>query len=70
MHTYLSAGSSNPQRRAVYVNSVKFYDNEVVIEGEAEQLEEFSHQAYRDFKGTATDLLHAGNVDGVLLLDE
>lgn len=52
------------------MNSIKFYDNEVVIEGEAEQLEEFSHQAYRDFKGTATDLLHAGNVDGVLLLDE
>ena len=30
----------------------------------------FNDKAYRDFAGTASDLLHAGNVDGVLLLDE
>ena len=43
VHTYISAGGANPKRRGVYINSIKFYDNEEVIEGENEQLEEFSH---------------------------
>ena len=49
---------------------MKFYDNEIEIAGEAEQLEEFSLKHMRDFKGSAFDLLHDGNVDAVLLVDE
>ena len=71
VHTYISAGSSGKDtqknRRAVAINSIKFYDNEVEIEGEAESIDMAS---YRDFKGSAQDLLHMGNVDGVLLKDE
>ena len=33
-HTYIASGGQDKKRRAVYLNSVKFYDNELVIEGE------------------------------------
>ena len=36
VHTYISSGGANARRRAVFINSIKFYDNEDVIEGEAE----------------------------------
>lgn len=67
VHTYISAGGRKKERRGVFINSIKFYDNEKVIEGEQEVLDT---KAFRDFKGTASDLLHEGNVDGVLLKDE
>ena len=35
-----------------------------------EQKKQIDTEAYRRFDGTATDLLHLGNVDGVLLKDE
>jgi len=74
VHTYLAAGASavgkERRHRAVYINSIKFYDNEPVIEGEQEQLDYFNEKEYREFGGTAHDLLHMGNVDGVLLKDE
>ena len=57
----------NPKRRAVFINSIKFFDNEVLIEGEEEVM---NSNPFRDFEGSAQDLLHQGNVDGVLLLDE
>ena len=68
----MSAGSSvgHKNRRAVYINSMKFYDNEVEIEGEKEQLKEFSLENMRSFTGTAEDLLHTGNHAGALLLDD
>ncbi len=49
---------------------MKFYDNEIEIEGEKEQMKEFSLENMRDFKGTASDLLHEGNHAGALLLDD
>ena len=58
----------NPKRRAIFINSIKFYDNEVLIEGEEEVMA--TPHPFRDFRGSAQDLLHQGNVDGVLLLDE
>ena len=67
VHTYLSSGGAIKKRRAVFVNSVKFYDNEEVIEGEAEA---FNPNAYRDFAGSAHDLLTMGNVHGVILKDK
>ena len=70
IHTYLAASGKEKRRRAVYLNSVKFYDNGVTIEGEQEQLDYFNTKDYMDFKGSAHDLLHLGNVDGVLLKDE
>jgi len=33
-------------------------------------MEAFNEKVYRDYHGTAQDLLHMGNVDGVLLKDE
>ena len=47
-----------------------FYDNEELIEGEEDFQQNFNDKAYRDYAGTANDLLHMGNVDGVILLDE
>ena len=73
VHTYFSSGGVHKDRRAIYINSIKFYDNEEeVYEGEAEdaQARMIDTEAYRNFVGTATDLLNLGNVDGVLLLDE
>ena len=77
VHTYISSGGMHNDRRAVTINSVKFYDNEEEInELEAEVMQEqrkkamVDTEAYRRFDGTATDLLHLGNVDGVLLKDE
>ena len=66
-HTYFSAGGHSMDRQGVFINSIKFYDNEPVIEGEQEVL---SLKNFRDYKGSAKDLLHEGNVDGVLLVDE
>ena len=54
------------KRRAVFINSIKFYDNELEIAGE----NDFDHQEIRDFSGTAQDLLSLGNVDGYLLKNE
>ena len=36
IHTYFASGSeeSEQKRRAVYLHSIKFYDNEEIIEGE------------------------------------
>lgn len=34
VRTYISSGGMNPKRRAVFINSIKFYDNETQIEGE------------------------------------
>ena len=72
VHSYFSSGGIHKDRRAITLNSIKFYDNEEeVYEGEAEdQKARLDTNAYRDFEGTATDLLHLGNADGVLLLDE
>lgn len=67
VHTYITSGGEAKNRRGVFINSIKFYDNEVEIEGEQEVI---SHREYRDYKGSAQDLLHAGNIDGVLLVDE
>lgn len=67
VHTYFSAGGRKTERRGVFINSIKFYDNERVIEGEQELLDA---KSYRDYSGTAKDLLHEGNLDGVLLKDE
>lgn len=59
-------------RRAVTLNSIKFFDNEDEID-EEDAIEDYRKSvdtdAYRNFEGTATDLLHLGNVDGVLLKD-
>ena len=77
MHTYISSGStlenSTPTSRAITLNSIKFYDNEVAeMEGEQSDYlnDEQRRQQYRDFEGTAQDLLHLGNVDGAILKDE
>ena len=48
MHTFITSGGKsgeqkNKKRRAIFINSVKFYDNEDEIEGEAEQLAEHEH---------------------------
>ena len=74
VHSYLSSGGMHNDRRAVIINSIKFFDNEEEIyEGEAEDIEEqkkaIDTEQYRTFHGTAQDLLHMGNVDGVLLKD-
>lgn len=40
VHTYISSGGMHNDRRAVVINSIKFYDNEEeVYEGETEDLE-------------------------------
>ena len=71
VHAYMAAGAKERKnRRAVFINSIKFYDNEDQIEGEQEQLDYFNEKDYCDFAGSAHDLLHLGNVDGVLLKDE
>ena len=68
-HTYFSSGSKGQQvNRSVTINSIKFYDNEVEMEGEI--LDWIQEKEYRDIKSSAQDLLHLGNVDGVLLVDE
>ena len=54
--------------RGVNIHSIKFYDNEVA-EMEGEQLDWINERQYRDFEGTAEDLLHLGNVDGAILKD-
>lgn len=41
VHTYLAASGPDRRRRAVNINSIKFYDNEMEIEGEEEQLRSF-----------------------------
>ena len=41
-----------------------------MAEMEGEQLDWINEQEIRDFKGTAEDLLHLGNIDGAILLDE
>ena len=74
VHTYITSGStienSTPTSRAVTLNSIKFYDNEVA-QMEGEQADYINDQRqYRDFEGTAQDLLHLGNVDGAILKDE
>ena len=73
VHTYLSSGTSllesRPTARAVIIDSISFYDNEMA-EMEGEQLDWINEQEIRDFKGTAEDLLHLGNVDGAILKDE
>jgi len=33
-HTYIAASGQERRRRAVYIDSIMFYDNEVEIEGE------------------------------------
>ena len=48
MHTFITSGGKsgeqkNKKRRAIFINSIKFYDNEEEIEGEAEQLAEHEH---------------------------
>lgn len=70
-HTYISSGGVHSNRRAITLNSIKFYDNEdEVYEGENEdQKARVNTEAYRSFEGTATDLLHLGNIDGVFLMD-
>ena len=73
VHTFVTSGGKSKdfknKRRGIYIHSIKFYDNEEEIEGEQEQIAG-DHQAFRDYMGTATDLLHMGNTDGVLLTDE
>ena len=50
VHTYISAGGTNPKRRAVFINSIKFWDNEVEIEGADEtQKEAINKEAYRNY---------------------
>lgn len=72
VHTYISSGGMHNDRRAVTLNSIKFFDNEDEID-EEDAIEDYRKSvdtdAYRNFEGTATDLLHLGNVDGVLLKD-
>ena len=70
VHAYISAGGQIKKRRAVFIHSLKFYDNEAEIVGEAEAKAGINTESYRNFRGTATDLLHLGNIDGVLLKDE
>ena len=70
VHTYFAASGTQSRRRAVNINKIMFYDNEELIEGEEDFQQNFNEKAYRDYAGTANDLLHMGNVDGVILLDE
>lgn len=65
VHTYISSGSTNPERRAVFVHSVKFWDNEILIEDIDETLEPIAEK----IQGSDSDLLHLGNIEGLLLTD-
>ena len=51
VHTYISSGGMHNDRRAVTLNSIKFFDNEEeVYEGEAEDYKKnLDTEAYRKF---------------------
>ena len=71
VHTYISSGGMHNDRRAITLNSIKFFDNEDELEQEDVQdyRKSVDTNALLNFEGTAMDLLHLGNVDGVLLKD-
>ena len=70
VHTYIASGGTEPRRKAHFIHSVKFYDNEEEMEAEKEQKEMNELYGEKEKKATgekAVDLLHMGNYDGALL---
>lgn len=72
-HTYISSGSPvnmAGKRRGVYINEIKFYDNEDEIAGEQQSLDDETKDHVFDSQVSANDLLHMGNRQAALFNDE
>ena len=64
-HTYITTGGNEKGRKAHYVHSVKFYDNEEDTPVEQED----DGYVEETLEEKPVDLLHLGNYEGAVLQD-